>query len=152
MEVSAEETGGDAHAGFGKDNKAFFWIGTGSKPRGGAHVASTPKRAPKLMRSTGRPWPPAAGTTARPAQDPTTISTIRAPSSSILTATTSKRCATGRSEGPGERGLQIYLRLPDTTDFGLVAAAFLVAGRFGAAVFALAFALSTTVLPGGFAG
>jgi catechol 2,3-dioxygenase-like lactoylglutathione lyase family enzyme len=40
-EVSAEETGADAHAGFGKDNKAFFWIGTGSKPRGGAHVAFT---------------------------------------------------------------------------------------------------------------
>jgi catechol 2,3-dioxygenase-like lactoylglutathione lyase family enzyme len=41
MEVSAKETGGDAHAGFGKDNKAFFWIGTGSKPKGGAHVAFT---------------------------------------------------------------------------------------------------------------
>jgi catechol 2,3-dioxygenase-like lactoylglutathione lyase family enzyme len=41
MEVSAEETGADAHAGFGKDNKAFFWIGTGAKPRGGAHVAFT---------------------------------------------------------------------------------------------------------------
>lgn len=40
-EVSAEETGADAHAGFGKDRKAFFWIGTGSKPRGGAHVAFT---------------------------------------------------------------------------------------------------------------
>ena len=46
MEVSAEETGADAHAGFGKDNKAFFWIGTGNKPRGGAHVAFTaPTRA-----------------------------------------------------------------------------------------------------------
>jgi catechol 2,3-dioxygenase-like lactoylglutathione lyase family enzyme len=45
-EVSAEETGGDAHAGFGKDNKAFFWIGTGSRPRGGAHIAFTaPTRA-----------------------------------------------------------------------------------------------------------
>jgi catechol 2,3-dioxygenase-like lactoylglutathione lyase family enzyme len=41
MEISAEQTGGDAHAGFGKDNKAFFWIGTGSKPKGGAHVAFT---------------------------------------------------------------------------------------------------------------
>jgi catechol 2,3-dioxygenase-like lactoylglutathione lyase family enzyme len=41
MEVSAEETGGDAHAGFGKDNKAFFWIGTGNKPKGGTHVALT---------------------------------------------------------------------------------------------------------------
>jgi catechol 2,3-dioxygenase-like lactoylglutathione lyase family enzyme len=41
MELTAEETGGDAHAGFGKDNKAFFWIGTGNKPRGGVHVAFT---------------------------------------------------------------------------------------------------------------
>lgn len=41
MEVSADQTGADAHAGFGTDNKAFFWIGTGNKPRGGAHVAFT---------------------------------------------------------------------------------------------------------------
>jgi catechol 2,3-dioxygenase-like lactoylglutathione lyase family enzyme len=41
MEVSAEETGADAHAGFGKDDKAFFWIGTGNNPRGGVHVAFT---------------------------------------------------------------------------------------------------------------
>ena len=31
MEVTAEQTGADAHAGFGKDNKAFFWIGTGEQ-------------------------------------------------------------------------------------------------------------------------
>ena len=41
MDVSAEESGGDAHAGFGKDDKAFFWIGTGQKPKGGTHVAFT---------------------------------------------------------------------------------------------------------------
>ena len=41
VEVSAEETGGDAHAGFGAAEKAFFWIGTGRKPRGGTHVAFT---------------------------------------------------------------------------------------------------------------
>jgi catechol 2,3-dioxygenase-like lactoylglutathione lyase family enzyme len=40
-EVSAEETGSDAHAGFGADGKAFFWIGTGAKPKGGTHVAFT---------------------------------------------------------------------------------------------------------------
>jgi len=39
MEVSAEETGSEAHAGFGADEKAFFWIGTGGKPKGGTHVA-----------------------------------------------------------------------------------------------------------------
>jgi len=39
MEVKAAETGGDAQAGFGEEGKPFFWIGTGAKPRGGAHVA-----------------------------------------------------------------------------------------------------------------
>src|SRR5260370_31527261 len=41
MEVTAEETGSDAHAGFGAGGKAFFWIGTGAKPKGGTHVAFT---------------------------------------------------------------------------------------------------------------
>jgi catechol 2,3-dioxygenase-like lactoylglutathione lyase family enzyme len=45
-EVSAEQTGADAHAGFGNDNKAFFWIGSGGKPKGGTHVAfAAPTRA-----------------------------------------------------------------------------------------------------------
>ncbi len=43
MEVTAEETGGDAHAGFGEGSKPFFWIGTGERPKGGAHVAFTAK-------------------------------------------------------------------------------------------------------------
>ncbi len=38
-EVTAAETGGEAHAGFGAEGKAFFWIGTGGKPKGGTHVA-----------------------------------------------------------------------------------------------------------------
>ena len=46
MEVTAEQTAADAHAGFGKDNKAFFWIGGGQKPKGGTHLAFTaPTRA-----------------------------------------------------------------------------------------------------------
>jgi catechol 2,3-dioxygenase-like lactoylglutathione lyase family enzyme len=39
MEVTAEETGGDAHVGFGENSKAFFWLGTGAKPKGGTHIA-----------------------------------------------------------------------------------------------------------------
>ncbi len=39
MEISAEDTGADAHAGFGVPGKPFFWIGTGAKPKGGAHIA-----------------------------------------------------------------------------------------------------------------
>ena len=41
MAVTAEETGADAHAGFGEAGKPFFWIGTGAKPKGGTHVAFT---------------------------------------------------------------------------------------------------------------
>jgi catechol 2,3-dioxygenase-like lactoylglutathione lyase family enzyme len=39
VEVTAEETGADAHAGFGAAGKPFFWIGTGDRPKGGTHVA-----------------------------------------------------------------------------------------------------------------
>jgi catechol 2,3-dioxygenase-like lactoylglutathione lyase family enzyme len=39
MEVTAQETGADAHAGFGGAGKPFFWIGTADRPKGGAHVA-----------------------------------------------------------------------------------------------------------------
>ena len=35
MAVTAEETGGEAYAGFGAAGKPFFWIGTGAKPKGG---------------------------------------------------------------------------------------------------------------------
>ncbi len=46
MEVTAEETGADAHCGFGAAGKAFFWIGTGKKQKGGTHVAfGAPTRA-----------------------------------------------------------------------------------------------------------
>ncbi len=43
MEVTAEQTGGDAHAGFGAERKPFFWIGNGTKPTSGVHVAFTAK-------------------------------------------------------------------------------------------------------------
>ena len=45
MEVTAEQTGADAHAGFGRDDKPFFWIGTAAKPKGGTHVAFAATRA-----------------------------------------------------------------------------------------------------------
>ena len=43
MEVTAEQTGDGAHAGFGKDGKPFFWIGSGGRPSGPAHFAFTAK-------------------------------------------------------------------------------------------------------------
>jgi catechol 2,3-dioxygenase-like lactoylglutathione lyase family enzyme len=41
MEVTPQETGGYAGAGFGAEGKPFFWIGTGAKAKGGLHVAFT---------------------------------------------------------------------------------------------------------------
>lgn len=41
VEISAEQSGGGAHAGFGIADKAFFWIGDGSRSRGAAHIAFT---------------------------------------------------------------------------------------------------------------
>ena len=64
MEVTAEETGADAHAGFGKDNKAFFWIGGAESPRAGTHSPCGSTRA-DVIRSTARLWPPAAVTMGR---------------------------------------------------------------------------------------
>lgn len=39
MEVTAEQTGTGAHAGFGAADKAFFWIGDHAATRSGAHIA-----------------------------------------------------------------------------------------------------------------
>ncbi len=41
MEVTAEQTGKDAHMGFGANGKPFFWIGTGPEQGGPVHVAFT---------------------------------------------------------------------------------------------------------------
>jgi len=39
MEVPREVAGGDAHAGFGREGRPQFWIGTGQVPSGRLHVA-----------------------------------------------------------------------------------------------------------------
>ncbi len=46
VEVTPEQTGGEAHLGFGATGKPFFWLGTGRKMTGTLHVAfSTGSRA-----------------------------------------------------------------------------------------------------------
>jgi len=42
-ELTPEQTGGSAHAGFWADGKPDFWIGTGSPLRGVLHVAFAAK-------------------------------------------------------------------------------------------------------------
>ena len=46
-EVTPEQSGGGAHAGFGKAGKPYFWIGTGDNAtHGGMHIAlNAPTRA-----------------------------------------------------------------------------------------------------------
>jgi catechol 2,3-dioxygenase-like lactoylglutathione lyase family enzyme len=41
VEVTAEQTGREAHAGFGAGGKPFFWIGSGARPSGPVHFAFT---------------------------------------------------------------------------------------------------------------
>jgi catechol 2,3-dioxygenase-like lactoylglutathione lyase family enzyme len=41
MEVTPEQTGAGSHAGFGADDKAFFWVGDNWKAAIGVHVAFT---------------------------------------------------------------------------------------------------------------
>ena len=44
MEVTAEQTGGSSHAGFGENGKPYFWIGDGEGVvRGRFHIAFTAK-------------------------------------------------------------------------------------------------------------
>lgn len=46
MEVTAEQTGGYAHVGFGANGKAFYWIGGGAVRSGPVHFAfPAPSRA-----------------------------------------------------------------------------------------------------------
>ena len=39
MEVTADQPGSGAHAGFGAEGKPFFWVGDGGRPSGPVHIA-----------------------------------------------------------------------------------------------------------------
>jgi catechol 2,3-dioxygenase-like lactoylglutathione lyase family enzyme len=43
VEVTPEQSGGGGHIGYGADDRAFFWIGTGDGAIGAAHVAFAAK-------------------------------------------------------------------------------------------------------------
>ena len=46
IEVTPEQSGSDAHIGFGANQKPFFWIGTGKAAQGPVHIAfDAPTRA-----------------------------------------------------------------------------------------------------------
>src|SRR5215203_2829400 len=83
-------------AGFGRWGKPDFWIAQG-EPGHAIHVSrSPPPTVPPLTPSTRRPSRRAGATTVVPGFAPSTTQAITAPSSSIRTATTSKRSAIDR--------------------------------------------------------
>ena len=46
VEVTAEQSGGEAHIGFGSGGKAYFWVGGGKAVQGPVHIAfDAPNRA-----------------------------------------------------------------------------------------------------------
>jgi len=46
IEVTPEQSGGEAHLGFGANRKPFFWIGSGKAVQGPVHIAfDAPNRA-----------------------------------------------------------------------------------------------------------
>ncbi len=102
-EVTAEQSGGGVHAGFGKDNKAFFWIAAGAKPKGGTHVAFTARTRADVDAFYRAALADGGRDNGAPGPGPIVMSIITAPSSSIPTTTTSKRCVVGRNEGRGAK-------------------------------------------------
>ena len=147
MEVTAEQTGADAHAGFGKDDKAFFWIGGGAKPKGGTHVAFTaPTRAD--VDSFYRAALAAGG------RDNGSPGASLPPGLLWRLRPRSRRQQHRSGVSPAGMKIQacFYPRLP-AADFGLAGAAFLAAAFFGATDFALTPGLSAApaALVGGFA-
>jgi hypothetical protein len=65
MEVSAEDTGGDAHAGSARTTRRSSGSAEAQSPRVGRMSRLQRPHAPMSMLSTARPWPPADGTMGR---------------------------------------------------------------------------------------
>ncbi|MCW6507386.1 VOC family protein [Lichenifustis flavocetrariae] len=61
MDVTAEQTGGSAHVGFGANGKPFFWLGDGHPAGGPVHVAFTAE-TPEAVRLFHRAAIAAGGT------------------------------------------------------------------------------------------
>jgi hypothetical protein len=93
MEVTAEQSGGGAHAGFGTGGKPFFWIGDGGRLAGQVHIAFT-ARSRTEVDAFHR-----AGLDAGGKNNHTTTPTTMARSSSIRTGTTSKPSVTSHCDG-----------------------------------------------------
>jgi predicted enzyme related to lactoylglutathione lyase len=94
-EVTAEQTGHEAAAGFGAGGKPDFWIGGEGALNKPVHVAILAKDRATVDAFYKAAM--AAGTMGRPASARIIMRTITAPSCAIPTATTSKPSATRRN-------------------------------------------------------
>lgn len=102
MEVTAEQTGGDAHVGFGADGPPSSGSAA-ARGRQAASMSPSPRRLGRWSTpSTARRSTSAARTTDRPDCGRTTTRPITARSCWTPTATTSKRYATGPNS-PAQR-------------------------------------------------
>ena len=97
MEVRQEERDSPA-AGFGKNGKPDFWIGGEGGLQGVLHIAIAADDRATVDAFHRAALAAGARTTASPACGRSITRTITAPSCSIPTATTSRRCATRRRE------------------------------------------------------
>jgi catechol 2,3-dioxygenase-like lactoylglutathione lyase family enzyme len=86
-------------AGFGRRGKPDFWIGKARQAKPSTSH-SLPRTASPLTPSTKKPWRRAGVTTVVPGFVPTTTRATTGHSSSIRTATTSKRSAISQQKKP----------------------------------------------------
>ena len=99
MEVGADHTdSGSPAAGFGKQGKPDFWIGGEGGLKATLHVAIAADDRGTVDAFYRAALTAGGGTMARRACVPNIIRTTTAPSCSIPTATTSRRCATRRHD------------------------------------------------------
>jgi catechol 2,3-dioxygenase-like lactoylglutathione lyase family enzyme len=99
MEVTAEQSGGDAHAGFGTGVNRSSGYAMAAVWRVTSISLSPRGRAPRLTLSIARASTPEEKTMAHLGFVRTTTPTTMARSSSIRTATTSKPSVTSRCDG-----------------------------------------------------
>jgi catechol 2,3-dioxygenase-like lactoylglutathione lyase family enzyme len=95
--VSAEQSGGDAHLGYGSDGKAYFWISDGRPLTGRLHVALTAASRAQVDAFYAAALA-AGGTDNGPPGANTTIPPTTGRSCWIRTGTTSRPSATCRPE------------------------------------------------------
>jgi catechol 2,3-dioxygenase-like lactoylglutathione lyase family enzyme len=93
-ELTAADTGANAHVGFGCEGKPFFWISDAAQPRGILHIAFRAANRSAVEAFYRAALAAGGRDNGPPGPANTTTPITSGPSSSILTATTSRPSAT----------------------------------------------------------